>query len=315
VPRGAATSTNALRIAYNRASIDVHTVSKRILVSALLALAACKAYDTTLLDKPRVSESRRACSDHSEQCNGVDDDCDGIIDEGASAACSLPRARSRCQAGTCVLDRCDEGFLSCDGVADNGCEHDVAACGACEGTCDKPAHAGEPAPPAVASAGRGALAADGGYSNDDAGADPREEDAGQSPCSPERCDGRDNDCDERSDEGGVCCVARAPTGQGEACDRCVCEHCSSALDHCLATGNAEWDASCGALMRCWGTNTVAGSCSEDDDCGTACASAWVGAGWRPNRECSPDNLSWACGAFELVRATCYQTKCAMACKH
>ena len=210
-----------------------------------------------------------------------------------------------------MLDSCDEGYLSCDGAADNGCEHAGAACGGCDEACDAPKSAGEPAPAPPSDAGRQAPPAD-----IDAGGSPADENADAGVCAPERCAGRDNDCDDRTDEADVCCVSAAATGQGETCDRCVCQRCSNALGHCRASGNAEWDASCSALLRCFGTSMREGRCSGDDvDCAAACASEWWTAGWRPNRSCNPDQLSVACDAFMLVRQTCYETKCDMACKH
>jgi hypothetical protein len=143
-----------------------------------------------------------------------------------------------------------------------------------------------------------------------------ETDAGSESCGAERCDGKDNDCDGRTDEGAMCgCTDMAPTGQGAECDRCACERCGSALDHCLASGNAEWDASCGALSRCVGKNTLEGRCTDDADCGSTCASQWYAAGWRPNRSCDANDISTACAAFVSMQETCYQTKCDKACKH
>ena len=290
-----------------------HSALRSCALLATLVVAACNSYDDSLLSAPTLSMSRHECMDRKEACNGLDDDCDGIIDEDASAACNLDHARTHCAAGTCVLDACDEGFLSCDGAADNGCEHELAACGGCDKECNAVGvpHAGEPAP-----AVRMDAEAPSQPDDADAGAGAGDDDAGTAQCSEERCDGVDNDCDGRTDEGGMCgCAAGAPTGLGEECDRCACQRCGSALNHCLVSGNAEWDTSCRALMQCVGKSTLEGRCTEDADCGSACASQWYGAGWRPNRSCDLEALSMACVAFVMIQETCYQTKCDKACKH
>ena len=56
----------------------------------------------------------------AEICNGVDDNCDGVVDNGAT--CSLPHANATCQSPQCIVVSCDVGFFNCDGNHANGCE-------------------------------------------------------------------------------------------------------------------------------------------------------------------------------------------------
>ena len=69
-----------------------------------------------------------------ERCSGVDDDCDGVVDEGFDIAsnpehcggcdrpCVGPNAVFGCAGGGCVIAACDEGYLDVDGEASTGCE-------------------------------------------------------------------------------------------------------------------------------------------------------------------------------------------------
>jgi hypothetical protein len=106
-------------------------------------------------------------SDAEELCNGLDDNCDGRVDEGfdlsrdllncgaCGTVCSQPNAELECRMGACVLSRCQEGFLDlspempgceyrcpvfpaaareeCNGIDDN-----------CDGRIDEPENLREP---------------------------------------------------------------------------------------------------------------------------------------------------------------------------
>lgn len=72
--------------------------------------------------------------DAVEACNRIDDDCDGLGDEGfdlatdpqncgaCDRACAFPNATPRCSAGTCRLATCLTGFVDADRDPTNGCE-------------------------------------------------------------------------------------------------------------------------------------------------------------------------------------------------
>jgi hypothetical protein len=71
----------------------------------------------------------------TETCNGVDDNCDGRIDEGfntssdpnncggCGAVCALPGAVAKCVGGTCLVNNCTAGRADADGNPANGCEY------------------------------------------------------------------------------------------------------------------------------------------------------------------------------------------------
>jgi len=75
-----------------------------------------------------------------ESCNGLDDDCDGIVDESASSSCSsIPNGSPVCSGGTCQVGFCNAGFGDCDGSNANGCEISLLTsnshCGSCGNWC------------------------------------------------------------------------------------------------------------------------------------------------------------------------------------
>ncbi len=61
----------------------------------------------------------------AESCNGIDDDCNGTIDNGsASTLCPPPTsgASTECSAGACRLASCPSGMYDVDADYTNGCE-------------------------------------------------------------------------------------------------------------------------------------------------------------------------------------------------
>jgi hypothetical protein len=82
-----------------------------------------------------------------ETCNGIDDDCDGMVDDvtDATAECAARLlgaggvASWTCSGGSCAPKGCAAGLLDCDQKPENGCEIDGATdathCGTCSTAC------------------------------------------------------------------------------------------------------------------------------------------------------------------------------------
>ena len=77
----------------------------------------------------------------SETCNGRDDDCDGVVDESATAVslCNLPSATAVCTEGKCLIASCDRARVDCNEDPSDGCEATLDStdhCGVCSQKCE-----------------------------------------------------------------------------------------------------------------------------------------------------------------------------------
>jgi hypothetical protein len=220
-----------------------------------VAVGACGQGLQECIDGRR-GECVGATEPRPEQCNGIDDDCDGTVDEGIVRACGTDTGEcsvgtERCVAGAfeaCVGGRgpvdeiCDGLDNDCDGASD---EELTRACGSSVGECR----------PGMQTCSAGTWGTCGG----------------ETLPTVELCDARDNDCDSRIDEGvtracgssmGVCrpgtetcsmgvfgaCTGGVSPGT-EACEGRLDEDCDGAVDE-----------GCGCVtgtMRACGTDTGA----------------------------------------------------------
>ncbi|MEZ4394935.1 MAG: hypothetical protein R3A48_27990 [Polyangiales bacterium] len=196
------------------------------------------------------------------------------------AACSLPNATPRCEAGACAVASCAAGFASCDGVAGNGCEVDtrvaVAHCGACDNAC--PAR---PNSTPTCAAGRCGIACAAGFA--DCNADPSDGCEARLDSSAAHCGRCGNACSGAANATGACVsgACRRSCAPGFAdCDGNEANGCEASLlspSSCGACGvvcgpSTPLCAGSGATPRC-----SSGCGSTELRCGSACVDPMTSA--------------------------------------
>jgi hypothetical protein len=84
-----------------------------------------------------------ACGPRAESCDGIDNDCDALVDEAPDSLCMLAHAESTCAEGACAIVECEGYFADCNGDPLDGCETDRATDPASCGTCGRACGAAE----------------------------------------------------------------------------------------------------------------------------------------------------------------------------
>ncbi len=190
-------------------------------------------HDGPMIEQQMSDTGDADCGPGCEECNGADDDGDGLIDEGAapmdSPPCEVIDGLGPCAAGHLICsegaivctplqtpenERCDQEDNDCDGLTDEGVQND---CGECA-----------PPPPEICN-----------DADDDC--DGLMDEGVRNPCGgcgdvPEEvCDGVDNDCNGTIDDDCPCI-----NGQEEPCGSDV-GVCSAGTRTCLAIfGRSMW---------------------------------------------------------------------------
>lgn len=184
----------------------------------------------------------------TELCNRVDDNCDGVVDEGCGGSTTCRSDADCAPAETCLRGTCSgsagtdadgDGFPStsdcddtnpgvypgaaesCDGL-DNNCDGVIdEGCGGTT-TCrtDSDCAAGESCVSGTCTSSTGTDADGDGYP---ATTDCDDADPSVHPGAAETCDGRDNDCNGIVDDGcGTACRTDADCGPAQSCLRGYC---------------------------------------------------------------------------------------------
>jgi hypothetical protein len=79
-------------------------------------------------------------SPSTETCDGIDQNCNGTIDDGAAASCAIPpHGTASCTGAVCGIASCNAGFGDCNGLTPDGCEINTSTnsnnCGTCGHVC------------------------------------------------------------------------------------------------------------------------------------------------------------------------------------
>ncbi|MBN1774216.1 MAG: hypothetical protein JXB32_23355, partial [Deltaproteobacteria bacterium] len=203
------------------------------------------------------------CMPPAETCNGIDDDCDTVADNGDLCGPLPHAATSTCVSAQCV-PVCDAGWGNCDGVASNGCETSLCTttnCGACGTGCSL-AHA-------TATCVTGTCAVSGCN-------------AGWGDCNVTAADGCERSLTTLADCGG-CGTACSPAhATGASCSTGSCTFtCDAGWGDCDGTASNGCEATLDTLANCGGCGVACNPAhATDASCSTgACAYGACETGW------------------------------------
>ncbi len=246
-----------------------------------------------------------------ETCNGIDDDCDGVIDQGN------PGGGVPCHTG--MPGACAEGALTCaDGHLQclQLVQPSPEVCNGADDDCDGQADQGNPGGGASCNTGLQGVCAAGtttcasGHTHCTQSVQP----------APEICDnGQDEDCDGVVDNGcspgGTCAHDKCASGAALAssCDPCVQQICA-ADPFCCTT---QWDSQCVQQVQIVCGQTCTSNCAHP-----VCQSgAALQSGCEPcvTQICAADSFccttQWDSQCVQQVQTVCGQTCSGNTCAH
>ncbi len=253
------------------------------------ALGTCFGLETCT--GPNGWEGCTAPQATSETCNGKDDDCNGLQDDGlALGKCTLDNAHGSCP-----------GFQKCDGLLGLTCTGKAPAADVCNGLdddCDGTTDQGAPDPDKDGLANCVDPDDDGDGAPD--GLDCAPDDAATGPGKVELCDGVDNDCDSQTDEA-------FPNTDGDAQADCVdSDDDGDGVADGADCQPQDKDVYSGAKELCNGKDDNCNDITDesfgdlDADGAADCVDPDVDGDGDPNgTDCAPENKAIAHGQKEL----------------
>jgi alpha-tubulin suppressor-like RCC1 family protein len=220
----------------------------------------------------------------TEFCNGIDDNCDGAVDElpAAATSCGFRNSVATCASAACRLLSCVAPYLDCNRTDADGCEVDPRTdrlnCGGCGLACT--------------GAAGGVYCVDGACS-----ACP----AGRGDCDGNAANGCETDLTTSGTHCGACGRACAPANGSGACvaGACTVASCRTGYGDCnaLASDGCEsnFANAIGNCGRCGNTCLFAANSTPTCLSGVCGAGPCIADHHRCGTQCVPNASAFSCG--------------------